>query len=139
MLRQALQEFHVQTSNARLLRQKVEKFQMDRVCSRFSAILVEWRVVTVYRREVARRSRMLQSVRMQTMKKLCIRLLAKNASKIKAERQENQFVQLFYYESVLKRTFKAFVEHRDRSMGRKQFSKQTKQRLDASRKRRTLR
>ena len=86
MLRQALQEFHVQTSNARLLRQKLEKFQMDKVCSRFSAILVEWRVVTVYRREVARQSSILLLRRTQTMKKLCIRLLAKNARKNKAER-----------------------------------------------------
>ena len=54
MLRQALQEFRIVTSNSKLIRQRVEKFQMDRVCNRFSAILGEWRVVTVYLREVTR-------------------------------------------------------------------------------------
>ena len=73
------------------------------------------------------------------MQKLCIRLLAKNARKRKAERQENQFIELFYYESFVKRTFKALLEHKNTSLHNKQLIKAAGQRRDAAMKFRVLR
>ena len=86
MLRQALSEFVICTSNSRLLRQKLEKFQMNRVCNRFSSILSEWRITTTYIRETTRRQNILKSKLAIKMKKLCLRLLSKNSKRIKAER-----------------------------------------------------
>jgi len=112
---------------------------MERVCNRFSSILGEWRVITIYLRETAKGASILKLNRAHRMKRRCLLLLGKNAKKRKAERQENEFIQLFYYTRFIKSIFKALVLHRDSSIEKKQFMAEMRSKLDKSKQQRILR
>ena len=107
---------------------------MEKVCHKFQLIIQEWRIINAYAKEIKKRNQQ----RMYSLKKTCLRFLSKNARVKKAERQENQFIQVFYYQKFLKKIYTILKDHYKLQQKRKSIIKHSVEKLQSNNKRRVL-
>jgi hypothetical protein len=75
-------------------------------------VIKEWRVFTRHQGEVKARLLVLTIKRQGQLKKLCWKILSKNSKVNRKLRNDNQYATLFFYHTVVKRTFRALVKNK---------------------------